>query len=111
MDEFMIVVVVMGVLFVVFPAVLFNGIARIKAAKAKSGGDSLRMSELESMISKAVDHETAELRARIEVLEEIASSKHDDVGLLAPTPPRLALPEMDDDEEVRPAGRRAGSRA
>ena len=33
--EFMGLAVVMGVLFVVFPAVLFNGIARIKAAKAK----------------------------------------------------------------------------
>lgn len=111
--EFMGLAVVMGVLFVVFPAVLFNGIARIKAAKAKAGasGDALRMSELQSMISNAVDKETAELRARIEVLEEIATSKHDDVKLLAPTPPRLALPDADEDEEMAPVTRRTGSKA
>ena len=105
--------VVMGVLFVVFPAVLFSGIARIKAAKAKGGasGDALRMSELQSMISEAVDKETAELRARIEVLEEIATSKPDDVRLLAAAPPRLALPDADEEEEMPPSARRTGSRA
>ena len=76
----MVVAVVMGVLFVVFPAVVFNGIARIKAAKAKAGGagDALRMSELNALIDEAVQRETAALRGRIEVLEEIATSKHDE---------------------------------
>jgi len=91
---------VMGVLFVVFPAVLFNGIARVKAAKAKTGGagDALRMSELNVMIANAVERETTALRARIEVLEEIATSKHDDFRLPASTP-LLALPDFDADQE------------
>ena len=95
---------VMGVLFVVFPAVLFNGIARVKAAKNKggAGGDALRMSELNAMIDEAVARETSALLQRIEVLEEIATSRNDDFRLLNATPPQLALsaPEADTDEEV-----------
>jgi hypothetical protein len=67
------------------------------------------MSELQSMISSAVDQETAELRARIEVLEEIATSKHDDVKLLAATPPRLAIPD-EEDEAITPGSRRSGAK-
>jgi hypothetical protein len=111
--EFMVVAVVMGVLFVVFPAVVFNGIARIKAAKARAGGggDALRMSELNSMIDEAVQRETAELRGRIEVLEEIATSRHDDFKLLEGRPPTLALPEPDDQSETASASSRTTTRA
>ncbi len=97
--------VVMGVLFVVFPAVLFSGIARIKAAKNKGGGDALRMSELNSIIDEAVSRETSALRQRIEVLEEIATSRHDDFKLLNATPPQLALPMPDEDEQEAAAAR------
>lgn len=93
-------VVVMGVLFVVFPAVLFNGIARIKAARAKGGsvGDALKMSELNAMIDDAVGRETSALRGRIEVLEEIATSRNDDVKLLNASPPQLSIPAPEDEE-------------
>jgi hypothetical protein len=93
--------VVMVVLFVVFPAVLFNGIARIKGARAKggTGGDALKMSELSAMIDETVARETSALRRRIEVLEEIATSRNDDFKLLNAAPPQLSLPTSEDDEE------------
>ena len=93
--------VVMVVLFVVFPAVLFNGIARIKAGRAKggSGGDALKMSELNAMIDDAVARETSGLRQRIEVLEEIATSRNDDFKLLNAAPRQLSLPTGEDEEE------------
>jgi hypothetical protein len=108
--ELMGLAVTLGILFVVFPAVLFRGIARVKGARAKSGtaGESLRLSELTSMIDSAVEQETAGLRARIEVLEEIATSRNDDFRLLNSAPPVL---EMSDPEGEEVAGVRPRSTA
>jgi hypothetical protein len=102
----------LAIFFVVFPAVLFRGIAKVRAAKGSigTGGDALRMSELKGLIEVAVERETAPLRARIEVLEEIATAKPDDFRLLnAPPPARAALPEPDEDEDR--AAPRARTRA
>ena len=62
----------MFILFVIFPAVLFNGIAAVKKAKAgeASKGGDLRASELRRMIADAVETATAPLAARITDLEE-----------------------------------------
>jgi hypothetical protein len=98
----------LGILFVVFPAVLINGIAKVKAAKAsaRGGGDALRMSELHALIEDAVARETAHLRARVETLEAIATARDDDVRLLeAPPAPRVALPEPADEEAAAPRPR------
>ena len=97
----------LGILFVVFPVVLMHGIARVKAAKAK-GGDALRMSELKAMIDEQVAYATAPLRARIEVLEEIATAREEDIKLLnAPSAPRLDLPEREEAVAVPRARGRA----
>jgi hypothetical protein len=111
--DFMGLALTLSVLFVVFPAVLFSGIARVKAAKAKAGaaGDSLRMSELTSMIDTAVQRETAALRERIEVLEEIATSRNDDFRLLNASPPVLSVPESEHDGEVPGTRSRTNARA
>ncbi len=60
------------VLFVLFPAVLLNGLAAMKKAKAgeASKGGDLRASELRRMIADAVEAATAGLAARITDLEE-----------------------------------------
>ena len=60
----------MFILFVIFPAVLFNGIARVKKAKGATGAGEMRASELRAMISAAVETATAGLAARVTDLEE-----------------------------------------
>lgn len=62
----------MFILFVIFPAVLFNGIAAVKKAKAGTGAGAgeMRASELRRMIGDAVEAATAPLAARITDLEE-----------------------------------------
>lgn len=60
------------ILFVVLPAVVFNGIAKLKATKAStaSGGDGLRASELQDLIREAVEDAVGPLVHRIADLEE-----------------------------------------
>ena len=62
----------MFILFVIFPAVLFNGIASVKKARLKDGekGGEIRASELRRMIEAAVAAATAGLAARVTDLEE-----------------------------------------
>lgn len=69
--EFLIVATV----FVGLPAVIFDGIAKLKRAdaKAKEGG-AMRKSELEALIRVAVEDATEPLHRRIETLEAIATS-------------------------------------
>jgi len=64
-------VIFMFILFVIAPAVLFNGIAKVKKAGRGTGtGGEMRASELKSMIQTAVHTATAPLAARITDLEE-----------------------------------------
>ncbi len=61
----------MFILFVIFPAVLFNGIAAMrKARQGAVGGGEMRASELRAMILRAVEEATGPLSARITDLEE-----------------------------------------
>ena len=61
----------MFILFVIFPAVLFNGIAAVKKSKlGAGGGGEMRASELRAMILRAVEEATGPLAARITDLEE-----------------------------------------
>ena len=58
-------------LFVIFPAVLVNGIAAVKKSKlGAGGGGEMRASELRAMILRAVEEATGPLAARITDLEE-----------------------------------------
>ncbi len=88
------VIFVLLILFVVFPAVLFNGIAKIKAARAKEagGGEAMRVSELKAMIHDAVEEATAPLRERIEWIEAMEAARTDDVRLLGASGPEPLLP-------------------
>ena len=110
-------VVVILILFVLFPAILFNGIAAVKKAKAgeASKGGDLRASELRRMIADAVETATAGLAARITDLEERlgdepVSAIRERVGMRLDAPAMTAAfdPEADlDDADGRPVQRRA----
>ena len=54
------------------PWAVFTGIAKVKMASRKAEGDSLRKSELETLIRDAVDEAVEPLQKRIETLEAIA---------------------------------------
>ena len=109
----------MFILFVIFPAVLFNGIAAAKKAKAGTGAGAgageMRASELRRMIRDAVEAATAPLAARITDLEERLGDEpvHAIRERLGGGLPAGALsaafdPDVDlDDAEGRPAQRRA----
>ena len=107
----------MFILFVVFPAVLFNGIAAVKKAKAGTGAGAgeMRASELRRMIGDAVETATAPLAARITDLEERLGDEpvHAIRERLGGGLPAVALsaafdPEADlDDADGRPVQRRA----
>lgn len=66
-------VIAVIVLFAVLPAILVRGIAQVKAAKyragGETGGEALRKSELHGMIEEAVAEATAPLEARVAELE------------------------------------------
>ena len=113
-------VVFMFILFVIFPAVLFNGIAAVKKAKAKDGtgerGGEMRASELRRMIETAVEAATAPLAARITDLEErlgdepVSAIRERLTGNRLDSPALSAAfdPEADlDDADGRPVQRRA----
>lgn len=98
----------MLVALVLFPAVLFNGIAKIRRARAGQAtpsGEALKVSELKAMIQEAVAAETTPLRERIEWLEAMEAARTDDVRLLsaAPSAPLLALDDDARPPEAQPA--------
>lgn len=65
-------VLIVFFLFVLFPAVLMNGIRKIKASKAArlpSGGE-LRASDLRAIVREAVEEAIAPLSARVADVEE-----------------------------------------
>ncbi len=105
----------MFILFVIFPAVLFNGIAAVKKAKAKDGtgdrGGEMRASELRRMIEAAVETATAPLAARITDLEERLGDEPVHAireRLAGPALSAAFDPESDvDDADGRPVQRRA----
>ena len=107
----------MFILFVIFPAVLLNGIAKIRKTKAAAGGaGEMRASELRSMIAAAVETATAGLAARITDLEErlgdepVAALRERTAapGLDARTLSATFDPDADlDDADGRPVQRRA----
>lgn len=97
----MTVVAVLGILFVAFPAVLMKGIARLRRERAETTGGALRMSELERMIAGAVARATEPMLERIETLEAIVTERDEPAARLsAPSRDRVALPAMDDADEV-----------
>ena len=110
-------VIFMFILFVIFPAVLFNGIASVKKARLKDGekGGEIRASELRRMIEAAVAAATAGLAARVTDLEERLGDEpvHAIRERLGGGLPAVALsaafdPEADlDDADGRPVQRRA----
>jgi hypothetical protein len=66
-------VLIVFFLFVLFPAVIFKGIARIKAAKATaqaSSAEEMTASDLRAIIHEAVEDALAPLSARVADLEE-----------------------------------------
>ena len=106
----------MFILFVIFPAVLFNGIAAVKKAKAGTGAvaGEMRASELRRMIRDAVEAATAPLAARITDLEErlgdepVHAIRERLGGLDAANLSAAFDPEADlDDADGRPVQRRA----
>ncbi len=107
----------MFILFVIFPAVLFNGIAAVKKAKVGDGskGGELRASELRRMIADAVETAMAPLAARITDLEERLGDEpvtaiRERIGgsALSAAFDRSSDPEADlDDADGRPVQRRA----
>lgn len=76
---------ILATVFVGLPAVIFDGIAKLKRAdaKAKEGG-AMRKSELEALIRGAVEDATEPLRRRIETLEAIATSDEPQGGRIDP---------------------------
>ena len=93
------------------PWVIFYNVRRIKEARYRaqqgSGGDGLRMSELQALIEAVVEDATEPLQQRIEELERMS-----EIGLLDAAPPALDLDlDLDAEEpEVVPA-RRARARS
>lgn len=94
-------VIIIGIImiFVVFPAVLLSGIAKVK--RAQSGGaaeNSVRMGELEERIQHAVAAANEPLREEIRalehkldaILEERPLMAQKEVGRLAEAPSRDA---------------------
>lgn len=59
-------------LFVGTPWAVFSGIAKVKAAKGLEGA-SLKTSELEAIVRRAVDNATEPLRRRLEAVEAIVT--------------------------------------
>lgn len=66
-------VFIVFILFVILPAVIMNGIVRIKAARAATptpSGDEMSASELRAMVREAAEEAVAPLSARLADLEE-----------------------------------------
>ena len=108
----MVPVLVMFILFVLFPAVV--GAAVVNAKKAKAGGEEMRLSDLERLIEAAVEDATGPLVRRIETLEAIVTD--DDPAGPARQPGRIdpaaladALGETEDAEGPAAVRRRARS--
>ena len=96
----MVAVLVMFILFVLFPAVV--GSMVVSARKAGGGrGEELRLSELERLIDAAVEDAAAPLRRRIETLEAIVTDDEPDRQRLDPAALADALGEPDEPAAVR----------
>ena len=96
--DFFPVVLIVGMVCVLLPAIILNNIRRIKEAKYLSKGEhegsALRTSELEVMIEDAVR------RAVKPLLDRIEESEGEEAGLLeAPRSPLLGDENAEFDEE------------
>lgn len=111
-------VAILFILFVLFPAVLFFGIAEMRKAKLKAGqtGGEMRASELRKTIADAVAAATAGLSARVTDLEERLGDEPVSAIRARVTGERLGDPAISaafdpdadlDDADGRPVQRRA----